>query len=188
MLFLFKKLNNIVYLARERLTIDLVAVIAAIVLVVASPSRGNALAVFTSEFGFRALPVLVLANGLDLVAAVSTIVGKVAQPLFRHATIVGALKVGVGVALGAILRTFVRSVATVVLAVAEQPLGNATIVGLTRATLPAGGTVSLATLERRLVAVVPAIVVEIAHPQLWYALAVLAAELGVWIALSVVCV
>lgn len=168
------------------MTLLLVAIVATVVFVVASPSRRDALAVSTLELGLGALAVLVLAHRVRLVAAVSAIVREIAEPLFRHATIVGALEVHLGIALWTALRTLVGTVAAVVLAIAEQPLWNTSVVCMTRATLPSGRAIPLTAHVSRFVAIVPAVIVRIAHPQLGNALAVLATELGTRIAGSVV--
>ena len=87
-----------IYLALEFMAIDFIASIAAVILVVASPSRRDALAVGALELALGALPVLACAGGLGLIATVAAVVGEVAEPLFRHAAIIGALEFGVGVA------------------------------------------------------------------------------------------
>jgi hypothetical protein len=101
------------------LAVLLVGLIAAIIFVVASPSGCNALAVPAFKFGLGTFAVLILTHHLEFVAAVSTVVGKVAQPLFRHASVVGTLKVHVGIAFRAALRTLVGTIATVIFTVAE---------------------------------------------------------------------
>lgn len=63
------------------LAIGFVRIIAAVVLMVASPSRRNALAIRASELRFRALTIFALANGLHFVAAITTIVGEITNPL-----------------------------------------------------------------------------------------------------------
>jgi len=107
------------HLAYPSLAVLLVGLVAAVVLVVASPPGRDALAVPAFEFRLGTFAVLIFAQDLELVAAVSTVVGKVAEPLLRHASVVGALKVHVGVAFRATVRTLVGTVATVVFTVAE---------------------------------------------------------------------
>lgn len=174
-----------IVLANKTVTSDFIAVIAAVILVVATPSRRYTLAVSTTIFGFRACTVFAFANSFGLVAVVTAIVSKVAKPLLWHASFVAALEFGIAVTLRTILRKFVRTIATIVLAVAEQPFWYATIVRMTGTTLPARGTIFLTTYVSRLVAVVAAVVVEIAHPQFRYALAVLAGKFCIRVARSV---
>lgn len=181
-----KSADSFTYLAHPLVTLFFVAVVAAVVLAVASPPGRDAFTVSTFELGLGALTVLILAHRVRLVATVPAIVGEVAQPLLRHASIIGTLKVHLGVALRTVLRTLVGPVATVVLAVAEQPLRDAPVVRVSRTPLPSSRAVLLPTHIRRLVTVVAAIVVGVAHPQLGNALAVLTAELGAWIAGTVV--
>lgn len=175
------------YLTHPPMTRLLVAVVAAVVLIVASPSGCDALAILTFELALGAFAILVFAHYLGLVTAVPAIVGEVTEPLFRHASIISALEVHFGIALGTVLRALVGTVTAVILAVAEQPLRNATIVRVSGTPLPSGGAIPLPTHVRRLVAVVPAVVVGIAHPQLGNTLAVFAAEFGARIAGTVIC-
>lgn len=163
-----------------------VAVVAAIVLMVAPPARRYAFPVPAPELRLGALPVAPLAERLRFVRPIPAIVRKVAEPLLRNAPVVRALVVGVLVALRAILRQFIAAIATVVLAVAEEPFGNAAVIGAAWAPLPAGRAVLLPAHVRGLVGVVAAIVVEVAHPELRDAAAVLARELGVRVASAVV--
>lgn len=92
-----------VRLAHELLAAILVAVVSAIVLGVASPPRGDALAVVALELRLRTLSVTILAHGLCLVATVTAVVREVAQPLLRHATVVRTLEVHLRVAFRAVL-------------------------------------------------------------------------------------
>lgn len=164
----------------------LVAIVAAVIFAVASPPRCDALTVFALEFGLGAFAILVLAHRVRLVTTIPAIVGEVAQPLFRHAPIVGALKVHVGVALRTVLRPLVGTVAAIVLAVTEQPLWYASVVCVSWTPLPPGRAVLLPTHVCWLIAIVAAVIVRIAHPQLGNALTVLATELGARIAGTVV--
>lgn len=82
---------------------------------------------------------------------------------------------------------FVGTVATIVFTVAEQPLGDTSVIRVSWTTLPSGGAVLLSAHVRRLVAVVTAIIVGIAHPQYRNALAVLTTELSVLIARTIIC-
>jgi len=84
--------------------------------------------------------------------------------LFRHAPVIGAPKVHIGVALRTVLRTLVGTIAAVILAVAEQPLRNASVIRVSWTSLPPGRAVPLSTHVRRLVTIVAAIVVRVAHP------------------------
>jgi hypothetical protein len=100
--------------------------------------------------------------------------------------VVVALEVRLGITFRAILRQFVTVVSTIVLSVAEQPFRNATVVRLTRTTGPSGGAILLSTHVGRFIGVVAAVVVKVTHPQFRYATSVLAAELCLWVALSLV--
>lgn len=146
------------------MTLYLVAIVAAVVLVVASPPGRDALAVSALELGLGALAIFVLAHRVRLVASVPAVVREVAEPLLRHASIIGAFKVYIGIALRTALWTLVGTVAAIVLAVAEQPFGDASVVRVTWATLPSGRAILLTAHVSRFVAVVPAVVVGIAHP------------------------
>lgn len=151
-------------LAHPSMTFLLVTIVTAIVFAIASPSGRYALAVFTFEFRFGALAILVLAHHFRLVAAVSAIIREIAEPLLRHTPIIGAFKVHIGVALWTVFRTLVGTVATVILAVAEQPFWNAPVICVSRTTLPSGRAILLTTHVRWLVAIIPAVIVRIAHP------------------------
>lgn len=146
------------------MTLLFVAVVAAVVLAVASPSGRDAFAILALEFGLGTLTVLVLAHRVRLIATIPAIVSEVAQPLLRHTSIIGAPKVHLGIALRTVLRTLVGTIATIILAVAEQPLRNASVVGVSWASLPSSRAVLLPTHVRRLVAIVAAVVVGVAHP------------------------
>lgn len=146
------------------MTFFLVAIVAAVVFGVASPSGRDALAVSTFELGFGALAVLVLAHHVRLVAAIPAIICEIAEPLFRHASIIGALEVHIGIALWTVLRTLVGTVAAVILAVTEQPFWNASVVCMTRTTLPSGRAILLTAHVRWFVAIVSAIIIRITHP------------------------
>lgn len=167
-----------IYLAHPSMALFLVAVVAAIVLAVASPSGRDALAIFALEFRLGAFAVFVLAHRVRLVAAVPAVVSEVAEPLFRHASVIGTLEIHFDVTLRTVLRALVRAVTAVVLSVAEQPLRYASIVCVSRTPLPSSCTILLPAHVRRLVAVISAVVVRIAHPKLGDAFAVLTTELG----------
>jgi len=107
------------HLAHPLLAVLLVGLIAAIVFVVASPSGRNALAVSAFKFGLGTFAIPIFTHHLELVAAVPAVVRKVAQPLLRHASVVGTLEVHVGIAFRAALRTLVGTIATVIFTVAE---------------------------------------------------------------------
>lgn len=152
------------YLAHPLMALLLIAIVAAVVLAVASPSGRDAFSVPALEFGLGALAVLVLAHCVRLVATIPAIVGEVAQPLFRHAPVIGAPEVHAGVALRTVLRTLVGTIAAIVLAVAEQPLRDASVVRVSWTSLPPGRAVLLSAHVRRLVTIVAAVVVRVAHP------------------------
>lgn len=178
--------QHIFYLAHPSMAFLLIAVVAAIVLAVASPSGCDALAIFTLELRLGALAVLILAHHVRLVAAIPAIVGEITEPLLRHASVIGTLEVHVEITFRTILRTFVRAVAAVVLSVAEQPLRYASIVRVSRTPLPSGCTILLPAHVRRLVAVISAVVVRIAHPKLGNAFAILTTELSARIAGTII--
>lgn len=146
------------------MTFLLIAIVAAVVFGVASPSGRDALAVSTFKLRFGALAVPILAHHVRLVAAVSAIVCEIAEPLFRHAPIIGALEVHFGIALWTVLRTLVGTIAAVILAVAEQPLWNASVVCMSRATLPSSRAILLTAQVRWFVAIISAVIVRITHP------------------------
>lgn len=64
--------------------IRFVRIVAAIVLVVTAPSRRNALAIGAPEFRFRALTIFSFANGLRFIAAVTTVIGEITNPLSEN--------------------------------------------------------------------------------------------------------
>jgi len=107
------------HLAHPLLAVLLVGLIAAIVFVVASPSGCNALAISAFKFGLGTFAIPIFTHHLELVAAVPAVVREVAQPLLRHASVVGTLEVHVGIAFRAALRTLVGTIATVIFTVAE---------------------------------------------------------------------
>lgn len=141
------------------MTLYLIAIIAAVIFAVASPSGRDALTVIAFELGLGALAILVLAQRFGLVAAIPAIVGEVAQPLLWHASIISAFKVHFRVAFWTVLGTLVRTIATIVLAIAEQPLWNASVVCVAWTSLPPCRTVLLPTHVCWLVTIVAAIVI-----------------------------
>lgn len=171
-----------VVLTLEFVTVDLVASISTVVFVVAPPPRGNTLSIGALEFALGTISVNATTSSLRFVAAVSTIIGEIAEPLLGYASVVGALELGVRVAFGTALGSLIRAISAVVFAIAEQPLGYAAVVSVAWATLPARRAVTLSTHERRFVAVVAAVIVKVTHPQFRNALAVLTAELRIWVA------
>lgn len=176
------------YFAHEFLTTVLVAVIAAVILAVTPPPRGNAFAIVTTELGLRAFPIPILAHSLHFIAAIPAVVGEVAEPLLRHAPIVGAFEVHLGIALQTILGQLVGTVAAIVFPVTEQPFRYATVVGVAWTTLPTRRTILLATYVGWFVAVIATVVVGVTHPYFLDASAVLTGELSARIARPVVCV
>lgn len=146
------------------MTFLFVTIITAIVFAIASPSGRYAFAVSTFKFGFGALAILVFAYYFRLVAAVSAIIREIAEPLFRHTPIIGAFEVHIGVAFWTAFRTLVGTIATVIFAVAEQPFWNASVICMSRTTLPSGRAILLTAHVRRFVAIIPAVIVRIAHP------------------------
>jgi len=170
----------------EPAAIQLVRPVAAIVVVVAPPLARYALTVGALEFRLRTLSVRPFAHVVGLVRVVAAIVLEIAQPPFRYAPVVLALEVRGRLTLRTVLRQFVGTVAAIVFAVAEQPLRYAPVIGLAGTPLPAGGAVALPAHVSRFVRIVAAIVVEVAHPQFRYTATVLARELGLRVALSVI--
>lgn len=169
-------------LALIALTVHLIRVVTTIVLMIALPTRRDTLAIGAVEFRFGTFAIFTLANGVILITAITAIIREVAHPLFWYAAIVGALKVSLAGAFWTVLWQLIAIVATIVFAIAEEPFWYAAIVGLARTALPAGGAVTLTTHIRRLIGVITTVIVEVTHPQLRYAAAVLAAELRLRIA------
>lgn len=143
---------------------NFVAVIAAIVLVVASPSGSDTFVVSATIFRSGTIAIFSFANGLSFVASVSAIIGEIAQPLIRYTSVIATFEFSVRVTFRTTLWQFVGTIATIVFAIAKQPFRYATVIRVARATLPTCRAVSLTTYESGLVTIVTAIVVEIAHP------------------------
>lgn len=171
-------------LALESFAVELVTIIAAVIFVIASPPAGNTLAIAAPELRLGTVTILALALGFRFVATITTVIGKVAHPLFWNASVVVTLEVRLRITFGAIFRQLVAIVAAIVLTIAEQPLRNAPVVGLSGATAPPGSTIPLSAHVGWFVRVIATIVIEIAHPQLWNTATVLAAELRLRIARS----
>lgn len=159
-------------LALESFAVQLVRVITAIVLVVATPTLGDALSVVAQELRFGALSVFALALRFGLIGTITAIISKIALPLsgevekyklnpanapityqysLWNAPIVRALEVRLLLTGRAILGLLIAAVATIVLSVAEQPLGNAPVVGLARTPLPSRRAIPLSTHVRWLI-------------------------------------
>ena len=123
------------------------------------------------------MPPAPSAEVLPLVRVVTAVVGKVAQPLLRNASSVLTPKIALLLAGTAVLIQFVRPVPAIVLAIAEEPVGDAPVVCVSRAPPPALRAVGVPALVRRLIAVVSAVVVEVAPPELRDAFAIVARKL-----------
>ena len=123
------------------------------------------------------MPPAPSAEVLPLVRVVPAVVGKVAQPLLRNASSVLTPKIALLLAGTAVLIQFVRPVPAIVLAIAEEPVGDAPVVCVSRAPPPALRAVGVPALVRRLIAVVSAVVVEVAPPELRDAFAIVARKL-----------
>jgi hypothetical protein len=134
------------------------------------------------ELRLRTFSVFAFALRLRFIGTITTVVSKVTSPLFRDATVVLALEVGVRLANWTVFWKFVAVIAAIVLSIAEQPFGDAAVVGLAWTSLPSSGAVALTAHVGWFVGVIAAIVVKVAHPKFRNATAVLAAELCFWIA------
>ena len=96
-------------LTHEILTIQLVRAVGAVDVVVAAVASGHALAVAAAELGSRTVAVLVVAQFVAFVVAVGAVALEIARPSARDAALVLALEFRRFVALGAVLRQFIRS-------------------------------------------------------------------------------